>query len=197
MLNAMWRSTWDVPGREKGFSLELIIIGLIVLTTGALIATLWFQKTRAENKYKDEVAAHATTRAQHSEAVALAANETLRAERAERAKEEIGRSWTKEQNEKDTKRSATYQIVVADRGVQRKQLRDHITNLTNRVVASESSAKPGAACGDLQEKLSALGLFFERVEGTASRCAETYGEIRNDFESSVDYANQVRPKNVD
>ena len=75
---------WEVPSTEKGFGLQVIIIGLIVATIGAIGASLWLQKKNAENKYHEEVASHAETRSAHNVAVASAAIETARAERIAR-----------------------------------------------------------------------------------------------------------------
>jgi hypothetical protein len=177
---------------------EAIVLGAIAVVTALLVASLWVGKARWEAKFHEEVAAHEKTRAAHSAAVAAAAEATAAAERAEREKEEAGRQWRAQQDEKDRKTAAEFEAkvaaITARDHARRKQLLDYITRLTHYAGAGAPGTEPGAACGDLGARLAATGPLLERADALAERCAIDYGKVRLAWDSCTAYAEQVRPK---
>ena len=182
-----------VAGGFVGRNWQLILLGLIAAVTALLVTSLVIQKERLKSKYSEEVAAHAKTLAAHNAEVAKAAEASAAAERAERAKETAGRQWRAQQDEKDRKHAEQYAALVARHSAGRKQLLDHITRLTHYAGAGAPGTEPGAACGDLGERLAATGPLLERADAMAERCALDYGKVRLAWGSCTAYAEKLRP----
>ena len=181
---------------EEGFGLQAIILGLIAATIAAIIASFWFQKNNAINKYNAEVAAHATTRGQHDKAVADAATETARAERAEREKEQALQQAANEARSKDAAQEAFWKSrlneLVGRDGARRKLLLNHISRLTDHISTGAASEDPRAAVVNLQNRLTTCGQFLGRADDIAERASIRYGEVRNLWDECARDAKAVR-----
>ena len=185
-----------IPRGEEGFSLQLILIGLIVLVTGALITGLWLRGERAEKKYSNEVAAHAQTMSAHNLAVANAAMETARAERIERESEQAKQEAANAARRKDEEVQAAWKArvdwLIGEHGAKRKQLLNHVERLTNRISTGAASKDPITTIVDLQNRLTICGQFFNRADDIAERAAVRYGEVRNLWDECTRDAKAVR-----
>ena len=185
-----------IPRGEKGFSLQLILIGLIVLVMGLLIGGLYLRAERAEKKYSNEVAAHEKTKSAHNLAVANAAMETARAERIERESEQAKQEAANQARSKDAAQEAFWKSrldeLVGRDGARRKQLLNHIGRLTDHISSGATSKDPRAAAVDLQNRLTTCGQFLGRVDDIAERAAVRYGEVRNLWDECTRDAKAVR-----
>lgn len=117
----------------------------------------------------------------------------LAAEQRERAKEEEGRKWKAEKELEDAKVKAEWEDRVRRLTDGRKQLLDHISRLANAASSVQTGTEPGAAIRDLQDRLTACGVFFGRADDIAERCAGFYGKAHTTLDSCTAYANKVRP----
>lgn len=118
----------------------------------------------------------------------------LEAERREREKEEEGRRWKAAKEAEDAKVQAEWEDRIRRLTDGRKQLLNHISRLVTAASSVQASTEPGAAIDDLQNRLTACGVFLERADNIAERCAGVYGKARNTLDTCVAYANKVRPQ---
>lgn len=175
---------------------QAIILGLIAATIGAIIVSFWVQKKNAENRYHEEVAAHAETRSAHNAAVAEAATQTARAERLERDREQALQAASDAARRQDALVQAAWKVreveLLGRDGARRKQLRDHIGRLTNHISTGAAGKDPAATVIDLQNRLTTCGQFLGRTDDIAERAAVRYGEVRNLWDECTRDAKAVR-----
>ena len=184
----------------RGFSLQIILGGLIVLAIGLLIAGLWVRAERWEKKFHIEFAAHAETLSRHNIAVANAAMETARAERMERDHEQAKQTAANEARSKDAAQEAFWKSRVNELGgelsgrerTRRKQLLDHIARLTDYISTGAAGKDPTTAVVDIQNRLTTCGQFLGRADDVAERASVRYGEVRNLWDECVRDAKAVR-----
>lgn len=117
----------------------------------------------------------------------------LAAEQRERAKEEEGRKWKADKEIEDARVQADWEDRVRKLTDSRKQLLNHISRLANATSSIQAGTEPGAAIRDLQERLTACGIFFGRADDIAERCSGFYGKARSTLDSCTAYADKVKP----
>lgn len=173
--------------------LDKIIIGAVIIFT--LVIAYNFVYTRGKRDGRNEVTIVLLTEREAWEKERnKAADAMLAAEQRERAKEEENRKWRAMKDAEDAKVRADMEDRVRRLADGRKQLLDHIKRLANAVGPLPPGAEPGATVADLQDRLTACGVFFGRADDIAERCAGAYGKAKTSLDSCTAYADKVKPQ---